>query len=171
VARTFQTPHAFGSLSVVDSVRVAVEARRRAGFVRPSRARVDEARARAALADAGLADHLDRPLATLPYGVQRRVEIARALAVRPRLVLLDEPFAGLSAAESDELCELIRTLAPREVTVLLVEHNMAALMRICDRVVVLDHGRLLADGTPAKVRADERVRTAYLGIKETETRE
>jgi branched-chain amino acid transport system permease protein len=168
MARTFQTPQAFGSLSVVDSVRVAVEARHRAIVVRPSTARTDKARARAVLADTGLTDHLDRPLATLPYGAQRRAEIARALVVRPRLVLLDEPFAGLTPAESHELCGLIRTLAPREVTVLLVEHNMAAVMRICDRVIVLDHGRLLADGTPAEVRADERVRAAYLGTDGTE---
>jgi branched-chain amino acid transport system permease protein len=158
VARTFQTPQAFGSLSVVDSVLVAAEAHDR----RTASGRL-RGRAVAVLADVGLRDRLDIPATALPYGAQRRVELARAIVARPGLLLLDEPLAGLSRAEGDELCVAIRALARRGVTVLLVEHNVNAVMRTCDRVVVLDRGAVLADGTPAEIRADERVRSAYLG--------
>jgi branched-chain amino acid transport system ATP-binding protein len=99
----------------------------------------------------------------LPYGMQRRLELARALAARPRLLLLDEPLAGLSGAESGELTALVAGIAAEGVTVLLVEHDVASVLAVSDRVVVLDHGALLADGPPGEVRADPAVRAAYLG--------
>lgn len=111
----------------------------------------------------GVAEHADELVRNLPYGLQRRVEIARALAGEPRLLLLDEPLAGLSRAESRDLTALMRQVAERGVTVLLVEHDVAAVMEVSDRVVVLNLGQLLADGTAEQVRNDERVRAAYLG--------
>jgi branched-chain amino acid transport system permease protein len=158
VERTFQHLETFGSLSVLENVLVPLEARNR--FAPPGRLRSE---AGALLDDVGLAGLLDVPVSTLPLSTQRRVEVARALAGRPRLLLLDEPLAGLSRVERDELAALVRRVADSGVTVVLVEHDVAAVMRTSDRVVVLDHGRLLADGPPARVQADERVRGAYLG--------
>jgi ABC-type branched-subunit amino acid transport system ATPase component len=158
VERTFQQLETFGSLSVLENVLVPLEARNR--FAPTARLRSE---AGALLAGLGLAGLLDVPVSTLPLSTQRRVEVARALAGRPRLLLLDEPLAGLSRAERDELAALVRRVADSGVTVVLVEHDVAAVMRTSDRVVVLDHGRLLADGPPAQVQADERVRGAYLG--------
>lgn len=158
VARTYQNLQTFGSLSVLHNVLVPLEAR---DWLTPA-ARL-RARARTVLAQVGLTDVLDVPVSELPYGTQRRVEMARAVVARPRLLLLDEPLAGLSRAESDDLSAVIREVARSGVSVLLVEHDVFAVMQISDRVVVLDQGRLLADGTPAEVRADERVRAAYLG--------
>jgi branched-chain amino acid transport system ATP-binding protein len=159
VERTFQHLETFGSLSVLENVLVPLEARNR--FAPPARLRSE---AGALLDDVGLAGLLDVPVSTLPLSTQRRVEVAaRALAGRPRLLLLDEPLAGLSRVERDELAALVRRVADSGVTVVLVEHDVAAVMRTSDRVVVLDHGRLLADGPPARVQADERVRGAYLG--------
>lgn len=168
VARTFQNLQTFHSLSVLHNVLVPLEARAAAkpvvGLFAPL-LRGGQLRQRAAdlLGRVGMADQLDTPVASLPYGARRRVEVARALAADPRLVMLDEPLAGLSRAESDDLARLIRSVADSGVTVLLVEHDMVAVMRISDRVAVLEHGQLLADGTPAEVQADERVRSAYLG--------
>jgi branched-chain amino acid transport system permease protein len=158
VERTFQHLETFGSLSVLENVLVPLEARNR--FAPPARLRSE---AGALLDDVGLAGLLDVPVSTLPLSTQRRVEVARALAGRPRLLLLDEPLAGLSLVERDELAALVRRVADSGVTLVLVEHDVAAVMRTSDRVVVLDHGRLLADGPPARVQADERVRGAYLG--------
>jgi ABC-type branched-subunit amino acid transport system ATPase component/ABC-type branched-subunit amino acid transport system permease subunit len=157
VERTFQHLETFGSLSVLENVLVPLEARNR--FAPPARLRSE---AGALLDDVGLAGLLDVPVSALPLSTQRRVEVARALAGRPRLLLLDEPLAGLSLVERDELAALVRRVAESGVTVVLVEHDVAAVMRTSDRVVVLDHGRLLADGPPARVQADERVRGAYL---------
>jgi branched-chain amino acid transport system ATP-binding protein len=158
VARTYQNLQTFGSLSVLDNVVVPLEAR---DWLTPA-ARL-RARARAVLEMVGLTERLDVLVSELPYGTQRRVEMARAVVARPRLLLLDEPLAGLSRAESDDLSAVISRVARTGVTVLLVEHDVLAVMRTSDRVVVLDQGRLLADGTPDEVRADERVRAAYLG--------
>jgi len=171
IARTFQNLQVFGSLTVTDNVLVARERHTRGGVVRAmlgvtgGRRAEDEQRelARDLLAKVGLERLGDQPAASLPYGLQRRVEVARALASQPSLLLLDEPLAGLSRAESADLGELMRSVAAGGVTVLLVEHDVSTVMAISDRVVVLDHGTLLADGTAAEVQADPRVRAAYLG--------
>ena len=157
IARTFQNLALFPALTV--SQNVMVGAHSRGGSTRSRR--VD---ARALLARLGLADLADHPAAGLPYGTLKRVEIARALAARPRLLLLDEPAAGLTHSEVDELGRLVRTIrAEFELSVLLVEHHMAMVMAISDKVVVLDFGSKIAEGTPDEIRDNPRVIEAYLG--------
>ncbi len=171
VARTFQNLQIFASLTVLENVLVAREQFVRSG---PLRAMLrlrggyeaqHHARARDLLDLVRVGEHADSMATALPYGLQRRVEIARALASEPRLLLLDEPLAGLSRAESTDLTDLMRDVAQRGVTVLLVEHDVASVMGVSDRVLVLNVGRLLADGTPARVQADPAVRAAYLGAE------
>ena len=168
VARTFQNLQTFHSLTALNNVMVPLEARAATkplvGLLEPLlRGRQLRDRAAELLERVGMADRLHTPVASLPYGARRRVEFARALAADPRLLMLDEPLAGLSRAESDDLAAVIRAVADSGVTVLLVEHDMVAVMQISDRVAVLDHGQLLAEGKPAEVQSDARVRAAYLG--------
>jgi branched-chain amino acid transport system ATP-binding protein len=121
-------------------------------------------RARALLGRVGLGDAVGRDAAGLPLGLQKRVELARALALEPRLLLLDEPAGGLNPTETQELMRLIRSLRDDDrLTILLVEHNMELVMGVSDRVAVLQHGRRLAEGTPAEVSRDPAVVAAYLG--------
>jgi branched-chain amino acid transport system ATP-binding protein len=159
IARTFQRLEMFGSLSVRENVLAAAEIRRRW-----SRDRSDTgANADGVLALVGLTALAGRSADTLPTGQSRLLELARALATRPRLLLLDEPSSGLSDTESDELGDLLVQLAAAGMGILLVEHDMGLVMRVCDRINVLDFGSVLTVGTPAEIRADERVRAAYLG--------
>jgi len=121
--------------------------------------------ARAELAHVGLEDVADRPAGSLPYGALKRLEIARALAGRPRVLLLDEPAAGCNAVETEQLSALIRRLAAEGLAIVLVEHDMAMVMSLSDHVIVLDQGRVIAEGRPEAVRADPKVRAAYLGTE------
>ena len=164
IARTLQGVGLFRDLTVVENVMVGAEPRARAGFASTllglPRSDRDERRLRqralAALAELGVADIADRLPGTLPFGVQKRVALARALVAEPELLLLDEPAGGLSASELEELARRVRALRGR-MSVLLVEHHMDLVMSVCDRVVVLDFGRRVAAGTPAEVQSDQRV--------------
>jgi branched-chain amino acid transport system ATP-binding protein len=172
VARTFQNLGLFGELTALENVLIGRHHLMRSGTLRSGLwlgyARREERRHRAAALEAlefaGVGDHAHTPTGTLPFGIQKRVEIARALAMEPTLMLLDEPVAGMSAAEREEMTALVRRLhRERDLTLLLVEHDMGMVMRIAQRVLVLDFGRVIAIGTPAQVQRDERVIRAYLG--------
>ncbi|MCW2898352.1 MAG: Amino acid/amide transporter ATP-binding protein 1 family [Streptosporangiaceae bacterium] len=170
IARTLQGLGLFPGLSAVRNVMVGAERHARAGFVSAllalPRSDRDEAalreRALALMTELGIADVADRLPGELPYGVQKRVALARALAAEPDLLLLDEPAAGLSGTEIGELATLIRELR-EDMSVVLVEHHMDLVMEVCDDVVVLDFGRLIAQGHPDQVRGDPLVTAAYLG--------
>jgi branched-chain amino acid transport system ATP-binding protein len=172
VARTFQNIRLFAELTVLENLLVAGEGRRSGGplaaiFRTKGYAAGDRAtRARALdlLGVFGLAAHAEARAGSLSYGDQRRVEIARAMMTEPRVILLDEPAAGMNTREAEALTERIRWLrATFGVAVALVEHNMQVVMDVCEEVLVLDHGEAIARGTPAQVRADPLVLAAYLG--------
>ncbi|OZM80243.1 ABC transporter ATP-binding protein [Pseudonocardia sp. MH-G8] len=170
ISRTLQGVGLFRGLSVVENVMVGADRHRRAGFAStlfalPRSDRDERAlreRAMAALAELGADGYAERLPGSLPYPVQKRVAMARALAGEPDLLLLDEPASGLGADEMAELGELIRSLTAR-MSVVLVEHHMDLVMSVCDRITVLDFGRVVADGTPDEVRDDPAVIDAYLG--------
>jgi branched-chain amino acid transport system ATP-binding protein len=174
VARTFQLVKLFGEMTVLDNVLIGAHRRGRAGWwacaLRTPGVRAEEAalrrRARDALAIVGLVERADRPATTLPYGEQRLVELARALAAGPRLLLLDEPGAGLDAAEHERLAAIIRRVRAAGTTVLLVDHHMDFVMDLSDEVLVLCQGRALTEGPPAAVRRHPDVIAAYLGIED-----
>jgi branched-chain amino acid transport system ATP-binding protein len=170
IARTVQGLGLFPHLSVLENVTVGADRHALAGFASAlfglPRSDRDERqlrdRARAVLTELGIEGVADRMPGTLPYPVQKRVALARALAAEPELLLLDEPASGLSESELTELAELIGELRGR-MAVMLVEHHMELVMGVCDRIVVLDFGRVIATGTPAEIRADQGVLDAYLG--------
>jgi branched-chain amino acid transport system ATP-binding protein len=159
IARTFQRLEAFNRLSARDNVLVAAEMRRRWDRQAPKpRQAVDEI-----LERVGLSRVADVTVGTLSTGTARLVELARALACGPRVLLLDEPSSGLDESESGPMGQLLRELAHDGLAVLLVEHDMAFVMGLCSRIHVLDFGEVIAVGTPAEVQADPKVRAAYLG--------
>jgi branched-chain amino acid transport system ATP-binding protein len=159
VARTFQRLEAFGSLSVRENVLVAAEIHRRWGRGGRPPGRVADA----LVARVGLARFADHRADAVPTGVARLLELARALATDPRLLLLDEPSSGLDGEETRAFGALLRELAAEDRAVLLVEHDVDLIMDVCDRIHVLDFGAVIATGTPAEIRDDPRVREVYLG--------
>ena len=172
IARTFQNIRLFKALTVLDNVLIAQHVRLTASWLgavlRSPRYRKEEARAyeraRELLTYMGLWEVRDEISSSLPYGMQRKLEIARALATQPTLLLLDEPAAGMNPAESAELTELIRGIRNRyHLTVLLIEHHMDVVMDISDRIYVLNYGGLIAEGTPAEIQQNNDVIRAYLG--------
>ena len=173
LVRTFQLVQLFDELTVLENVKVGRHLHTRGGliaalipgFASQRELAVDIA-ARALLQRTGLADYAEVPAAALPYGQKRLLEIARALAAEPKLLLLDEPAAGLNREETQRLADLLRQISASGTAVLLIEHDMSLVMNVAERIAVLDFGRVIANGTPAEVRRNPDVVAAYLGQAE-----
>ncbi|WP_297721964.1 ABC transporter ATP-binding protein [Intestinimonas sp.] len=171
IARTFQNIRLFGALTVFENVLVAKHMRARQNFLSAAFRlnKAEEKRMReesmALLEEQGLAHLKDEVASSLPYGLQRRLEIARALATDPKLLLLDEPAAGMNPQETQELTDFIKQIRTEyDLSVFMIEHHMDLVMQISDRIYVLDFGRLISQGTPEAVQNDQRVIDAYLGV-------
>ena len=164
IVYTFQVTSIFGKLSCYENVALAAQRRLMGGLgarLALSERRIAE-RVEAALLEVGLAESIERQADTLPYGHQRLLEVAMALALEPELLILDEPTQGLAQDEISAFCELIRTLA-EDATVLLIEHNMSVVLELARTITVMDKGVIIAEGTPAEIERDAQVQRAYLG--------
>lgn len=176
IARTFQTIRLFSQLSVLENVLAGFHCRTNSWIFsamlrlpkgrREERQKVEEALR--LLEFVGIKEHYDLPAGSLSYGNQRLLEIARALATSPKLLILDEPAGGMNEKETVELIQLIRKIRDRGITVLLIEHDMNVVMDVCEKVVVLEYGSKIAEGTPEEIKRNPRVIEAYLGTGEDE---
>lgn len=176
VARTFQNIRLFKNLTVFDNVLIAKHMRSKANFLSATfrlnyqEERRNKEETMELLTILGLADVKDEIASSLPYGKQRHLEIARALATKPELLLLDEPAAGMNPQETDELTAFIRKIKEDfHLTVFMIEHHMDLVMEISDRIYVLDFGRLIAEGSPEEMQSNQRVIDAYFGVQEDES--
>lgn len=171
IARTYQNINLFKNMTVLDNVMIGTHSKTKSGLISNilnTKAKRDEERASTdhcmkILGFMGLADKAALKANSLSYGEQRKLEIARALAVEPKLLLLDEPAAGMNLTEKDELAHTIRKIRDRGITILLVEHNMKLVMNVCEEICVLNYGKKLAQGTPAQIQNNPDVIAAYLG--------